>query len=312
LPDGALDDIALAQAVLAHLGEGDVHVVRPGQVAGGAHEGVPLRVEHVEDAGDRDEHVILADHGLRFGLAVAAPAVPVPEPVPAAAPSAAVVVCLTRWPAARRHGLPVPATTLLAAVVAATVTAAVITAGLLAAALVPAALIAAAVVTAGLAGRLVPAARRLVVAAPVPAAPVTALRLAWRGFVPYTRLGVFTRALRRAARLLGSRRLGGNLLSCGLLGRGLLGRAVRPVGHGCLVEAELLPGSVRADPAGRAGAQACRGTVSDAGLRACVWFHSVLLPQASRVSSRGRDTLVRTFVRGARLLPRRSALPGLD
>src|SRR5437762_2091944 len=80
---GGDDDVALAQAVLADLGERDVHIVRPGEVAGGADEGVPLRVEHVEDARDRDEHVILADHRLRVRLAVA-PAVPVPEPVPAA------------------------------------------------------------------------------------------------------------------------------------------------------------------------------------------------------------------------------------
>ncbi len=106
--------------------------------------------------------------------------------------------------------------------------------------------------------------------------------------------------------------LTGSLLRCARLSRGLLSPTVRPVGHGRLVEAELLPGSVRADPAARAGTQAGRGTVSDAGLRACVWFHSVLLPQASRVSSRGRDTLVRTLASGTRLLPGRSALPGLD
>jgi hypothetical protein len=88
------------------------------------------------------------------------------------------------------------------------------------------------------------------------------------------------------------------LLGWGLLGWGLLGPAGRPVGSGRLVEAELLPGPfgpVRADPdplTARAGADACRGAVSDARLRACLWFHSVLLPQASRVSSRGRDTLV--------------------
>jgi len=51
-------------------------------------------------------------------------------------------------------------------------------------------------------------------------------------------------------------------------------------------------GRIRADPAARAGADADRGTVSDTGLRMCGWFHAVLLPQAGRVSSRGRDTLV--------------------
>ena len=127
------------------------------------------------------------------------------------------------------------------------------------AALVPAALIATAVVAAGLfAGSLVPTARRLVVAAPVPAPPVTALRLARRGLVPYTRLGILTRVLRRAARLLGSGLLSGSLLSGslltgglsrGLLSCGLLSPAVRPVRRSRLVEAELLPGPVRADPA---------------------------------------------------------------
>jgi hypothetical protein len=143
---------------------------------------------------------------------------------------------------------------------------------LIAVRLVPAALIASAVVAAGLlTGHLVPAARRLVVAAPVPAPPVTTLRLARPGLVPETRLGVLTRALGWATRLLGSGLLGsgllsggllsggllsGGLLSCARLSGGLLGLAIRPVGHGRLVEAELLPPSVRADPVARAGAQA--------------------------------------------------------
>ena len=250
--------------MLAYLGEGNIHIIRPGQVSGGAHEGVSLRVEDVEDASDRDEHVIVADHELRLGLAVA-PAVPVPEPVTAAAPSVAVVVRLARGPAAGRHGLPVPAAALLAAALTAgavattVIPAALLAAALLAAGLVPAALLAAAVVAAGLlAGPLVPAARRLVVTAPGPATPVTALRLA-RGSL--TQLGVLACALRRAARLLGSGLLSGSLLSrCllswWLLSRCLLGLAVGPVGHGRLVEAELLPGSVGADPAAGAGAQA--------------------------------------------------------
>ena len=58
-PDGADDGVALAQAVPLDLAERDVDVVRAGQVARGAHEGVV--VEHVEDARDRDEHVVLAD-----------------------------------------------------------------------------------------------------------------------------------------------------------------------------------------------------------------------------------------------------------
>src|SRR5690349_22805853 len=158
LPDGALDDVALAQAVLAHLGERDVHVVRTGQVAGGADERVALRVEHVQDAGDRDEDVVLADHGLRIGLPVAA-AVAVPEPVPAAA-AAVVIVVVAAGPAPGRHRLPVPAALVAAAVTATViapalipaaavtaVTTALVTAGLVAAALVPAALVPAAAVT---------------------------------------------------------------------------------------------------------------------------------------------------------------------
>jgi len=110
--------------------------------------------------------------------------------------------------------------------------------------------------------------------------------------------GVLATALRRTAGLLGSGWLSWGLLGRGLLGRGLLSPGpLGPVGRGRLVKTELLPnpfGSVRADPAARAGADACRGTVSDAttGLRMCGWFHSVLLSQAGRVSSRGRDTLV--------------------
>jgi hypothetical protein len=87
----------------------------------------------------------------------------------------------------------------------------------------------------------------------------------------------------------------------GLSPLGSLGTAGRAAGRGRLVEAELLLrgpfGAIRADPdpltAGAgAGADACRGTVSDTRLRMCGWFHAVLLPQAGRVSSRGRDPLV--------------------
>ena len=63
LPNGAGDDVALAQAVLADLGERDVDVVRARQVAGGADEGVV--VEDVEDAGHREQDVVLGDHRLR-------------------------------------------------------------------------------------------------------------------------------------------------------------------------------------------------------------------------------------------------------
>ena len=162
----------------------------------------------------------------------------------------------------------VPAALIAAALIAAAlIAAALVPAALIAARLVPAALIASAVVAAGLlTGHLVPAARRLVVAAPVPAPPVTALRLARPGFVSDTRLGVLTRALGWATRLLGSGLLGSSLLgsgrlsggrlSCGRLSGSLLGLAIRPVGHGRLVEAELLPPSIRADPVARTGAQA--------------------------------------------------------
>ena len=99
-------------------------------------------------------------------------------------------------------------------ITAALVPTTLVPAALIAARLVPAALVASAVVAAGLlTGHLVPAARRLVVAAPVPAPPVTALGLARPGLVSDTRLGVLTRALGWATRLLGSGLLGSGLLS---------------------------------------------------------------------------------------------------
>src|SRR5262249_22617078 len=95
LADASLDHVALAQAVLADLGEGGVHVVGVGQVAGGADECVIL--EDVQDAGDGDQDVVLADDRLGVAAAVPAPAlavaaVAVAEPVPAAAAAALVVV----------------------------------------------------------------------------------------------------------------------------------------------------------------------------------------------------------------------------
>ncbi len=276
LPDRALDDVALTQAVLAHLGQGDVDVVRPGQVAGGAHEGVALALQHVQDAGDRDQHVILGDHGLRVGLAVAPP-VPVAVPVAAAAPSPFAVVVtelLPGGPAAGRRRLPA-ITGLVAAVPAAVIAAALVAAALVAAIGVPAGL---------LPGGLVPAARLLVVAAPVAAPPVAALRVTLR--------------------------------------------AVAGLRAGLLVEAELLPGPVRAE-AGLGGggcADAGRGAVADARSGECVWLHGVLSHRAGRVGSRGRGTLVRTLLArgddpprpprkgtsGTGFLTGTSALPGLD
>src|SRR5690606_17439105 len=79
------DGVPAAQTVLADLRHGDVHVVGPGEVATGPDERVV--VEHVEDAGDRHEHIVLGDLGLAFagGRGTLAPAAP-------AAPAAAVTV----------------------------------------------------------------------------------------------------------------------------------------------------------------------------------------------------------------------------
>src|SRR5690606_26546245 len=87
------DGVPAAQTVLADLRHGDVHVVGPGEVATGPDERVV--VEHVEDAGDRHEHIVLGDLGLAFAggrgtLAPAAPAVAVAATP--AAPAAAVTV----------------------------------------------------------------------------------------------------------------------------------------------------------------------------------------------------------------------------
>src|SRR5699024_357902 len=91
LTDRAGDGVPTAQTVLLHLAQGDVHVVGPGQVAAGAHEGVVL--QDVQHAGHREEHVVLGDLDLFFYLAAAALAVPVAVPVPASpAPSAGSVV----------------------------------------------------------------------------------------------------------------------------------------------------------------------------------------------------------------------------
>src|SRR5690606_20176102 len=70
LADGSDDGVALAQVVLLDLAERDVDVRGAGQVAGGAHEGVV--VEHVEDARDGDQHVVVGD--LRLELVVVASA----------------------------------------------------------------------------------------------------------------------------------------------------------------------------------------------------------------------------------------------
>src|SRR5690606_10289535 len=86
LADRAGDVVALAQAVLADLGEGDVHVVGARQVAGGADEGVV--VEDVQDARDGDQDVVLVD--LRLLHVVAAPAATAVAVAAATAPAAAL------------------------------------------------------------------------------------------------------------------------------------------------------------------------------------------------------------------------------
>ena len=80
LLDRTGDRVTLAQAVPLDHREGDVHVVRAGQVAAGPDERVV--VEDVEDAGRRDEDVVLADRRLRV------------EPLAAAAVPAAVATGL--------------------------------------------------------------------------------------------------------------------------------------------------------------------------------------------------------------------------
>ena len=95
LADGAGDGVTAAQAVLADLRQRHVDVVRAGQVTGRPDEAVV--VEDVEDAADRDQDVVVADHRLRLvaealaacaAVAVAA-ATALAEP---AAPAAELVV----------------------------------------------------------------------------------------------------------------------------------------------------------------------------------------------------------------------------
>src|SRR5690606_1009706 len=88
LAHGAGDVVALAQAVLADLGEGDVHVVRTGQVAGGPDEGVV--VEDVQDARDGDQDVVLGD--LRLGVVAATAATAVAVASAPATPAAALLL----------------------------------------------------------------------------------------------------------------------------------------------------------------------------------------------------------------------------
>jgi hypothetical protein len=170
----------------------------------------------------------------------------------------------------------------------AVVATAVVAAAVVPTALIPAGLLARARVPAGLLARgLVPATGRQVAALTVTAPPVAAGRVA----------------------------LGGRFT---LLAPSLDRRAVapgRPFGRpalGLFVEAQLLGGAVRTEATSGSVAEARCRAVSDARMRACCWFHGVLLQRASRVSSRGRGALVRTLPGGPAFLPGTAALPGLD
>lgn len=81
--------VTLAQAVLADLGEGDVHVVRARQVAGGPDERVV--VEDVQDARDGDQDVVLGDLRLVAELLAATTA---PTAVAVTAPATATAARL--------------------------------------------------------------------------------------------------------------------------------------------------------------------------------------------------------------------------
>src|SRR5262249_61719360 len=79
------DRVAAAQPVLAHLGQRHIHVVRPGQVAGSPDERVV--VQDVQDAGDRDEDVVLGDDRLGVAAVPLTPAAAAAGPQPAAPPA---------------------------------------------------------------------------------------------------------------------------------------------------------------------------------------------------------------------------------
>src|SRR5690606_307648 len=84
------DGVTLAQAVLADLGQRNVDVVGTGQVAGGPHERVV--VEDVQDARDRQEDGVLADHRLLVSTLPVAAVTAVTAASPAAGPSAVLLV----------------------------------------------------------------------------------------------------------------------------------------------------------------------------------------------------------------------------
>src|SRR5699024_40709 len=114
LADRADDVVALAQAVLANLGQRDVDVALAGQVTGGANEGVV--VQDVEDPGNRQKDVVLGDH--RFGFLASSPAV---TAITAPSPSAAATGIVVAVPAL---ALAAPALLLIVVLVVAAATAA--------------------------------------------------------------------------------------------------------------------------------------------------------------------------------------------
>src|SRR5690348_2390191 len=252
LAHGALDDVALAQAVTAHLGQRHVDVVGPGQVAGGADERVV--VEHVEDARDRDEHVVLGDHRLGVAAPLAAAPVAVAEPVPVATAAAAVVV------------IPAAALVLRAAAAAALVLRRTAAGGARVPALV------------GSLFRALAAARgvitpRVVVAA----APLTTLAVP-RWLALAGSLAVALGAARAAAGGLapGGRPAGGGCPAG-------VSRGERQLAGGG-VTCRAIGGTGPRAPDGRDGL----GALPWARLKRSVWFHSVLLTVAGCAGSRGR------------------------
>src|SRR6478735_690453 len=89
LAHGTRDVVALAQTVLADLGERDVHVVRARQVAGGPDERVV--VEDVEDARDGDQDVVVGHLDVGREVVTAPTATAVAVAAATATPAALVV-----------------------------------------------------------------------------------------------------------------------------------------------------------------------------------------------------------------------------
>src|SRR5690606_10605074 len=112
------DRVTAAQAVLADEVHRDVDVVRPGQVAGGAHERVV--VQDIEDARDRLQNVVVPDlglAGLAAALAVAATATLAEPATPATAAAFFVVATAVTVAAPVTTGATLIALVLLTALV---------------------------------------------------------------------------------------------------------------------------------------------------------------------------------------------------